>query len=232
MWGYSRDIARDKEALKALGLITSHSFANTGNLSSIYYGDFRSTGIDVLQKEKPNVHAWTTSMPWGKTGGVDFIDAIARNIYIVKSNGIIPWALVQRGSQWIGGDPNPVTAFKIKEDSTFTVEPGYYYYKQVSRAGQPGMYVASVTSLDPSIELIAFAKNNTRNANAFVVLNISESEKETTIHLKGNGSTSFTAVRTSPKEKYADVGNFMVTSGPIQYIAPPLSVTTFYETNK
>lgn len=40
-----------------------------------------------------------------------------------------------------------------------------------------GMYVASVTSLDPSIGLIVLAKNNTKNANGCVVLNISKTEK-------------------------------------------------------
>lgn len=229
MWGYARSIAQDKKASMNLGLITSHSFANFKEITSIYYGDYRSTGIDLIQKAKPSIHAWTTSMPWGKTGGVDFIDAIYRNIYLVKCNGIIPWALVQRGTQWVGGDPNPVTAFKINEDSTYTIEPAYYYYKQVCRAGQPGMYVAAVSSLDPSIELIAFSKNKTKNPNAFVLLNLSETQSNITVHLKGTTANAFYAWRTSPEEEYKKLEQYNVQNSKIVYSAPPMSVTTFFE---
>lgn len=229
MWGYARSILNDKQALKNLSLITSHSFANYDNLASIYFGDYRSTGTDILQKEKPRLHAWTTSMSWGKTGGVDFIDAIYRNIYLVKSNAIIPWALVQRSSQWLKGDPNPVTAIKVTEDSTFSIQPGYYYYKQVSRAGQPGMFVAAVSSLDPAVELIAFAKNKTKNSNAFVLINISDVKKETEITVKGADNSIFKVWRTGPEENYEPVGEYKLVNQMLKYTAPPLSVTTFYE---
>ena len=49
---------------------------------------------------------------------------------------------------------------------------GYYYFKQVCRAGQPGMAVARVRSNDSLIGLIAFAGNSTDNPDAFVVLNM------------------------------------------------------------
>lgn len=41
-------------------------------------------------------------------------------------------------------------------------------------------------------------------------------KKETTIHLKVTGSNTFTAVRTSLKDKYADGGKFAATNGAIQ----------------
>jgi hypothetical protein len=50
--------------------------------------------------------------------------------------------------------------------------PGYYYYKQVCRAGQQGMAVAGLRSNDSLVGLIAFARNGTENPDAFLVLNL------------------------------------------------------------
>jgi hypothetical protein len=98
-WGYARAIVNDKEALQNLNLITSHSFANLDIPNSVYYGDYRSTGQDLIHQFKPDVPVWVTSRPW--TEGPDFVENLRRDIYESKANGIIPWALIEGARQWI-----------------------------------------------------------------------------------------------------------------------------------
>lgn len=230
-WGYARAIAHDREALMNLDLITSHSFANYTIPQSVYYGDWRSNGTDLLRDLKPGLHAWVTSMSWGDVVTTDFVDDIRRNIYMSKVNGLIPWALIERSGQWIGGDPNPATAFRVDDDSTYTVLPGYYFYKQVARAGQPDMAVAAVISLDPAVGLIAFASNGTDHPDAFVVVNTDDVEKETAIDVRGTPHTRFQAFRTTDGDggdRYRDLGSFGREGDRLMYTAPPRSVTTFF----
>ncbi len=226
-WGYARAIFDNKTALDHLALVTSHSFANTDNRTSPYYGDFRSNGIDLLRREKPGLHAWVTSMSWGKMNA-SFVDNMRRNIYISKVNAIIPWAVIQRAGQWIGGDPNPGTAIKVNDDSTFTVLPGYYYYKQVCPAGQPGMAVCHVTSLDPALGLIAFDDNGTSNPDVFILSNIHNKSKNAEITVHGTTATRFRAFRTDDSDRFREIGVFELTDGRSNYKVTPNSVTTFY----
>ena len=230
-WGYASAIAHAPEALANLDLVTSHSFANYRNLQSVYYGDWRSTGLDLLRAHKPDLHAWVTSMSWGDTVTAAFVDGIRRNIYMSKVNGLIPWALIQRSSQWIGGDPNPGTAFRVNDDSTYTILPGYYFYKQATRAGQPGMAVAAVTSLDPAVGVMAFAANGTDHPDAFVLINTDDEAKDTVVHLSGTPHTRFAAFRTAEGEhgdRYRDLGLLNLDGAALHYTAPPGSVTTFF----
>lgn len=226
-WGYARALAENQSALSALGLITSHSFAFDKDRKSIYFGDFRSAGTDLLRSKKSSLHAWVTSMSWGGMGA-EFIDEIQRNIYISKVNAVIPWATVQRPSHWIGGDPNSGTAIRINNDSSYTVLPGYYFYKQVSTAGQPGMVVASVTCLDPSVSAIAFASNGTSNPDNFVVINTADVAKETNIKVLGTRFHIFDMYRSSFEDSYKHIGTTKLSADHLLYIAPPGSVTTFY----
>lgn len=228
-WGYARAIAKDPVALRNLALVTSHSFANYANLKSVYYGDWRSTGTDVLREKKPGLHAWVTSMSWGKMDA-DFIDNIRRNIYMAGVNGIIPWAIVQRPKHWVGGDPNPGTGIVVKENGTYEVMPGYHYFKQVSRAGQPGMHIAAVTSLDPSVTLIAFGQGRTKRPDAFVLINLSDQDTAVTGTVRGTRATRFQAWRTSPAENYQLINLLATEGGKLSYSAPARSVTTFYAT--
>lgn len=66
------------------------------------------------------------------------------------------------------------SAFWINEDGTYQVLPGYYFYKQVTRAGQPGMAVARATSMSSERTVIAFSSNGTDNPDVFVIINNSE----------------------------------------------------------
>ncbi len=158
----------------------------------------------------------------------EFIDGIRRNIYISKVNGLIPWAVIQRPKHWVGGDPNPGTAIHVDENSSYTIRPGYYYYKQVTRAGQPGMAVAVVESYDPDLHGIAFSSNGTKNPNAFVLINIEDDDKEAILNIKGNDGKTFKAYRTSEEENYKYIGEVEVKDSQILYDCPAGSVTTFF----
>lgn len=224
MWGYAPAIAADPEALKGLGLITSHGF--TGGAGE-WYGGHDGRGVELLRLARPELHAWTTSMTWGKMDA-SFVADIWGQVYGVKVNGVIPWAAVQT-SKWVGGDPNPGTAFRVIEDcGCYQVLPGYHYYKQVTRAGQPGTYAAETWSPDPAVRILAFAANGTRNLDAFVVANTSQQPKKLSIRLSGTSARAFAAFRTSDHEAYAPAGEHAVADGVLAYEAPDGSVTTFF----
>lgn len=224
-WGYASSIADDKEAIESLGLITSHGFYNPRFGRG--YGDYRSVGNDILREKKPELHSWVTSSSWSKMD-VDFVFEIKNHIYSAKVNGYIPWACIQRPTQWFKGDPNPGTAFRVYEDGTYSIEDGYYYYKQVSRAGQSGMAVVRTFTDDSDIAIIAFSGNGTKNKDNLVVLNLSESEKDLTMKIIGSEIRSFSSYRTSKEERYENIGKYIVENGEIKYSAPPRSVTTFF----
>lgn len=223
-WGYADAIADDAEAIRNLGLITSHGFygRNVGR----WFGDWRSIGIDNLRARRPDLHAWTTSTSWGKMD-VQFVWEIHNQIYAAKVNAVIPWAVVQRSSLWVGGDPNPGTAIRVDDNGHFTVEPGYYFFKQVSRAGQPGMAVAQVHANDSAVSLIAFAGNGTKHPDAFVLMNLEEQPLQMRVEVSGSRG-AFDGYRTSPDERYAPVGRVRLDAGGFVYTAPALSATTFF----
>ena len=162
-----------------------------------------------------------------------FVKEIWGNIYEAQINGLIPWAGIQRPPLWVGGDPNPGCAINVNEDGTYVLRPGYYFYKQVSRAGQPGMGVVHTISMDSEIPVIAFSSNGTKNPDVFVVVNTSTGkEKPVVVNIKGTKSTRFRAFRTNgEEEKYTGIGEFDVENGEILYKAPKNSVTTFFAVN-
>lgn len=237
-WGYADALADDDEAMAGMGLITSHGFRGNPNPSR-WYGDWRSLGSDILREKKPELHAWVTSTSWAKMD-VLFVNEIRNNIYCAKVNSIIPWAIIQRPGKWVGGDPNPGCAFRVYDDGHYEVLPGYYFYKQVSRAGQPGMAVARTVSNNSAIGLIAFASNGTDNPDAFVVMNMGDEDVTLNIEVAGTAHTTFEAYRTVPnprasedetitlKEAYASLGEVTVDNGYIACDAPAGSVVTFY----
>jgi len=175
-----------------------------------------------------------TSTSWSQMD-VFFVNEIRHSIYAAKVNGLIPWACIQRPSLWVGGDPNPATAFRVEDGGLeqagggFHVEPGYYFYQQVCRAGQPGMAVCRVMSNDSEVGLIGFAGHGPANPNAFVVLNLSGQCKELDMEVLGSAGSAFRAYRTSSGEEHASLGDFALSEGRIAYLAPAGSVTTFHE---
>jgi len=227
-WGHADALAENDDALKNLGLITSHGFY-VGGYDNRWYASHTSAGTTLLRSKRAGLHAWCTSTSWAKMDA-KFIKEIWGNIYEAEVNGLIPWAGIQRPLLWIGGDPNPGCAINVSEDGTWVIRPGYYYYKQVSRAGQPGMAVARTISMDSEIAVLAFAANGTRNNDAFVVVNTSTSkEKPVVISIKGSAAIRFKAFRTSSNgENYSEIGLFESSKGELFYTAPINSVTTFF----
>jgi len=230
-WGYATAIAHDHLALQNLALISSHSFAFLDDPESVYYGDYRSVGQDLIHSKRPDVPVWVTSRPW--SDGPDFIDNIRRDIYESKANGIIPWALIAGNKQWLGADGeykdgSMDKAFQINEDGTMEVLSGYYFYKQVTRAGQPGMQVAQVVNLDPALGVIAFQKGTSETMDAFVPTNKSEKDKVVEMVINGTEASTFLAYRTSSTESFKKLEQHFESDKVINYNCPPRSVTTFF----
>jgi O-glycosyl hydrolase len=225
-WGYAGAIAADPAALNNLGLITSHGFYAAGNHR--WYGDWRSAGIDTLREQRPELHAWVTSTSWSKMD-VEFLNEIRNNIYAAKVNAIIPWAGVQLEGKWVGGDPNPGCAVKVLQDGGYRVERGYHYYKQVCRAGQPGMQVTRTRSNDTQLGLIAFASADSAHPDAFVLLNLRDEPMTVDIAVHGSPARAFQAFCTSDDGLcYAPLEDLPVVQGRVTCTAPARSATTFY----
>ncbi|MFO7957383.1 MAG: hypothetical protein R6X33_09810 [Candidatus Brocadiia bacterium] len=223
-WGYPAAIRRMPGAQAGIGLITSHGFYGPG--FGRWSGDWRSSGIDMLREVRPDLHAWVTSTSWSAMD-VNFVAELRESIYAAKVNGIIPWACIQRPSLWKGGDPNPGTAFRVSDEGELSVEPGYYWFKQACRAGQPGTGVARVVSNDSEVRLMAFADNGTGHGDAVVVVNIGDDARDIQLELAGTTAERFVAYRTSETEQWEDVGGFELKDGRILYTVPPHSATTF-----
>ena len=152
-------------------------------------------------------------------------------IYSVKVNAIIPWAFIQNHSLWAGGDPNPGCAFVVDGTGGYIVQPGYYYYKQMCRAGQPGMGVARTRTNDTEIAPVAFCRNGTQNPDAFVVLSTGEQNrgvKDVAVGVTGSAHKHFRAYRTSATQQWKDLGVFAVNDGTVRCEMPPRSVTSFF----
>lgn len=228
-WGYADAIANDDGALNNLGMVVSHGFYN-GNYGR-WFGEHRSVGIDLIRAKRPDMHAWVTSTSWSKMDA-DNIKEHHGNIYSAKVNGIIPWAGIQRPAKWVGGDPNPGCAINVDEDGNYSVRRGYHYYKQVSRAGQPGMGVAWTMAMESEVAIIGFARNGTDHPDAFVVINISKNwPKNVAVKVKGGASKTYEAFRTTDDETdlYNAIGNYDLNDDDvIIYKAPARSATTFF----
>lgn len=223
---YHWAIHDNPEAMKNIALITSHGFGE-GNA-------INSQASDLLRLKRPDLHAWTTSMTWGNRAmkfDYDFVNLMRRNIYDAKVNAIIPWACIQTNT-WVGGDPNPGTAFFVDDQGNFEVRPQYYYYKQLSRAGKPGMAVAKVSvpkdASSEGINLIAFSSAGSGNPDAFIVINFTNKASELAISVSGSNKNNFEAFRTSSIEKFAKTADFLTEDGMVRYKAPAASVTTFF----
>ena len=227
-WGYADAIADDPGALAGLGLITSHGFYN--GTYGRWFGEHRSVGADIIREKRPEMHAWVTSTSW-KEMDANFLKEVHGNIYSAKVNAIIPWACIQRPEKWVGGDPNPGTAFRINEDGSVEVMRGYYYYKQVSRAGQPGMAVVKTFTMDSDVAVIGFSSNGTDNPDAFVVININKGwDKHVAITVNGSSTKTYEAFRTSDEQdRYTPAGTFSLGADDvIMYTALKGSATTFF----
>jgi hypothetical protein len=225
-WGYADAFVDDPVALGDLAMIVSHGFYN-GSYGR-WFGEHASTGIDRMRERRPELHAWVTSTSWSRMDAKN-IKEHHGNIYTAKVNGIIPWAGIQRPTHWTGGDPNPGSAFTVREDGAYEVRRGYYFYKQVTRAGRAGMAVARTSAHDSEIAVIGWASNGTDNPDAFVVINIG-GKTRVNVHVKGTEATAFEGFRTTEDEQdlYAPIGTLKIKDGALLCEAPAGSVTTFF----
>lgn len=228
--GYAYALYADPIALKNMALVTSHGFVRPGSTNSL--------GVDLLRLRRPELHAWTTSMNSAPGGDNIWIDAVRRNIYDAKVNGIIPWCVVA-SDPWPGGVEDPDrnswnswvgAAIWVDGKGSYTVETGYYLFKHVFRAGQPGTAVAEVSSSDENIGLIAFARNGTQNPDALVINNLSDRNRDVAIRVTGTDARTFDAFLTDPARrlKYDPMGTVSLTDGALKCIVPGRSVITFF----
>ena len=201
-----------------------------------WFGEHRSVGTDTLRVKRPELHAWITSTSWSKMDATN-LKEMHGNIYTAKVNAITPWACIQRPEKWIGGDPNPGTAFRVFEgprfagsqDGTCKVMRGYYYYKQLSRAGQPGIAVAKAFAMDSEVAIIAFSANGSKNPDTFMLINMGKQDKQIALRVSGSSGKVFNVFRTTDdKDRYNQIGRFKLDNGTIQYKSPARSATTFF----
>ncbi len=201
--GYAHAILNDPVALGNLGLITSHGFYN-GMFWRLFSGT-TNHGTWQIQQKRPDLHAWTTSISW-MNSSIDFANLIYYHIYLARVNAVIPWAFIQRPGSWDKGDPNPGNAVTVFEDGSYRFTRGYYFYKQFTRAGRPGMRVVPAFSMDPSILVLGFTSPDSLEPDSFVLvdngysfnrladgleLRLRSGDKETTIMLSHKASAAF-----------------------------------------
>lgn len=224
-YGYADALAADEEALAAVGLVTTHGFLNFNR--GFGFCDARSAPLDALRERRPELHAWVTSMSWGRMNA-QFVGDLRHSIYTAKINGLIPWACIQFPSSWRAGDPNPGCAIQIDGRGGYTVTPGYHYFKQISRAAPPGTQVVQCHSTVNQLTLAGFGGAATRYPDAFLLINTGTNSRTLTIEVAGARHDRFTAVRTAPGENYRDLDPITLAQGAFSYTAPADSVTTFF----
>ncbi|KPL11503.1 MAG: hypothetical protein AMS26_19910 [Bacteroides sp. SM23_62] len=107
---------------------------------------------------------------------------------------------------------------------------GYYFYKQLTRAGHRGMAVAYAYLANPQAHIIAFAENDSGHPDIIVLTsNVFIWSLPVEIKIKGTNSTKFKAFRTCEDgfELFKEIGLFEVKNGSIIYDSPRETTTTF-----
>jgi len=230
MYAYNlaQEIKSNPEAMKNLGLITSHGFMQN------YYNE----GIAMLRDSNPGLHAWTTSYTWDPMNH-EIVEDARNLIYNVQCNGLIPWAIVHNAYE--SDKLSPPMGFRqsgnadspfLTDEGELTITKAYYYYKQICRAGQPHMNVVAVQTDHEQIQAMAFGHHITDNPDAFMILNKGEETVSVKLSITGSEYNQFEAFRTSDKEyedeNYKSLGKYTIDDNEIIYEAPPKSATTFY----
>lgn len=219
---YAWAIGNCEEAREDIGLITSHGFA----------GDYSRRGIDFLKisRNRPDLRVWTTSSSWQKTGGIDFCRDFVNLISQVALNALIPWAIIQTAGGWPGGDPNPNPPFLVETDCEVKVNKSYHFYKQLSRAGRPGMRVAEVQGEFFGVNVLGFASNGTEFPNALVMVNEKTSTEKMELEFKGSTGVIKLYRTNNFDESYTYIDDYVLDcNNKILYDAPPLSVSTLFD---
>ncbi|PRY90684.1 hypothetical protein [Mongoliibacter ruber] len=252
-WGFAKALASDQKALDNLSLVTSHGFYVGPVQSGRWHGPHSNLGIDLIREKRPELKSWVTSTAWNvfemidgnRTGIMDshFIKEIHGNIYEAKVNGIIPWAGIQNHVEWWKPDPNPGTAIRTFKDGTYEVPKAYYFYKQVSRAGKPGMDIVYTEAMDSEFSLIGFAPGSTAHPGALVITHTGKEDRWINVDMMGTNEV-IKAYRTTGSETYfqketarteplsgdnhLEIDSYKMENNTLIYKAPAGSVTTFY----
>jgi len=215
---YAKKLYKDEEALNSIELITSHSFWNPTDI-----------GINLLHLKRPELHVWTTSFGWnwGRGSDVSYFDFIRREIYDVRVNGFINWAISYSPNKWTGEYPNPGTGIFI-DSGSYRIEPAYYNYKQLTRAGRGGTKVVKTISAIPNVNAIAFSGNQTGYPDAFVVYNMNNEPRDVVIKTLGSGYKTFEGFMNEPCTYEVPLGDFKATGGGIQVKLKPYSSIVFF----
>jgi len=262
-WTWLRPIAAairdDACATKSLGLITSHGFDASIDSTSDWYAPMWTHAdpqpIAWLRAARPDLHAWVTSARWGADlpaggqtvprMGFDFLESIRRHIYQAGVNGYIPWAAIQRWSQWKtdGQVPNKGAAVLVHDDGRVEVQRGYHLYRHLTRAGRAGMQVATVSTDDPWLLAFAFTGADGRSSSAVVLANASWYAVPVQLEVSGSRAAALTGRRTitdllparhwvgeRPRpETWAPLADLPVVAGEARLTLPPMSVVTLWE---
>ena len=130
-------------------------------------------GIELLRAARPELHAWSTSATWGDMD-VEVVEEARRLIEEFGTNGLIPWAMVHNNHESDKLSPPATTRISGNANSPFFTNDGklevtkaYYFYKQLTRAGQAGMAVAATLNENGSpVTGIAFARGATKHPHA------------------------------------------------------------------
>lgn len=226
---YAESIVNNPEAMASLGLITSHGFDYGGN-------QFDDRAIRLLRQQRPELHAWTTSCTWG-TMSLDIVEQARGYLYLAANNALIPWATVH--NRYESDKLSPPAGFRISGNANSPImthhgvletTKAYYFYKQLTRAGRPGMKVAFVDSSDPdSVSALAWSAHGTGAPDAFIVVNKHYEPTEVKVRLKGVSAAGFQAHYTQDfgAANYSVFRDFKHQPNEVSLQAPERSVITF-----
>ena len=215
---YARDIFEDEEAIDNLGIFTSHSF---------WYPTDRP--VNLLKVKRPDLKFWTTSMSWngGYHADVSFLDFFRREIYDVKVNGLLTWATTYTPNSWISPYPTHSIGIYITHND-YRVEPAYYYYRQLTRAGRKGMHVAWAASSIPGVRALAFSGKETEHPDAFILYNMNGSDTLVTLDLENANHTVFETFTCAPNAYATPNGPIAIQDGKLSVKIPAYTSIAFY----
>lgn len=155
----------------------------------------------MLRAKQPEMRGWITSATWGKMD-INFPVYIHNHIYRSGANAYIPWAAVQRHSQWVGGDPNPGTAILVDDNAKWSIQRGYYIYKHFCPVGKAGMDVAAVESESYDVQVTAFSSAKTGNPDAAILANKGDTSQTVKLRMTGAKAGEFSCVLTDDDRTY------------------------------
>ena len=113
-----------------------------------------------------------------------------------------------------------------QKDGSLALGHPYFFLKQMSRAGQPGMSVVKAESTQDDVRVMAFSSNGIKHPDAIVIINASEAEQVCKVAISGAKATSWKARRTT------EAGEHFIELPPLSDVTaihlPPRSMLTLF----